>query len=50
MTEGEKPDSIDGNITLQDVHFTYPSRKDAKVFYNFKLIKLCHLIFNIIIL
>ncbi|XP_062322018.1 ATP-binding cassette, sub-family B (MDR/TAP), member 4 isoform X1 [Osmerus eperlanus] len=29
--DGFKPDSIKGNIEFKDIHFTYPSRPDAKV-------------------
>lgn len=28
---GLKPDKIEGNIVLKDVHFHYPSRTDVKV-------------------
>ena len=29
--EGLKLDNLVGNVTLEDVHFTYPARPDVKV-------------------
>lgn len=30
-TQGKKPEHVEGNITLQNVHFYYPSRPDVQV-------------------
>lgn len=32
--KGERPDKIEGNIVLQDVHFQYPSRPTVQVNIN----------------
>lgn len=29
--DGHKPDSVKGDIEFKNIHFSYPSRKDAKV-------------------
>ncbi|XP_046689425.1 ATP-binding cassette, sub-family B (MDR/TAP), member 4 [Silurus meridionalis] len=35
--EGYKPDMVKGNIEFKDIHFSYPSRQDAKVLNNMNL-------------
>lgn len=37
-TSGLKLDNVDGIIELKDVHFSYPSRPQEKIFYGFSLL------------
>ncbi len=36
-TEGERPESLKGEILIENLSFTYPSRKESPVFSGFNL-------------
>lgn len=36
-TEGEKPAAVAGRITFNNINFTYPTRPDEQILYDFSL-------------